>query len=112
MWGFGLTAQNNVSPARLVSITSAPRLGVIATMNNKLATSNGGVVSVGDSLDMTAFNSLRDHAEKGFAETVLVAPNVQIQKLWRKQYPGIKVLLSERLPINLPTNSTKEGGAE
>ena len=32
----------------------------------------------------------------------LVAPNVEIQKLWQSQYPGVEVLLSQKLPTTKP----------
>lgn len=41
-------------------------------------------------------------------ETILVAPNESIAKLWRKEYPGIKVVLSQPLPTNEPKRKPQD----
>jgi hypothetical protein len=43
-------------------------------------------------------------SEPSTHEIILVAPNPEIKRLWEKQYPGINVYLSEKVPVqSLPS---------
>lgn len=50
-------------------------------------------VSASDMLGDYELKVALEQSEPATTETVLVAPNKQVQKLWRKEYPCIKVIL-------------------
>lgn len=70
-------------------------------------------VSSGDVLGDYELKVALEQSEPATTETVLVAPNKRIQKQWRKEYPGIKVVLrADYKGYPPPTELTKFLGVQ
>ncbi|HVT62258.1 MAG TPA: hypothetical protein VHD33_02070 [Legionellaceae bacterium] len=65
-------------------------------------------ISSGDMLGEYELKLALNQSLPATTETVLVAPNKRIQRVWEKEYPGIKVILQKDYKgYPLPTEATK-----
>lgn len=70
-------------------------------------------ISSGDMLGSYELKVAFENSMPKTTETVLVAPNKRIQKQWRKEYPGIKVILqADYKGYPLPTELTNYLGIQ